>query len=100
MTALWAAVYQEASENSRGVVGGVNGAVGVGGLLLGGGYSLKSSRLGLAIDNVKAFRIVTPKGLILDVSDDSTGEEKELYNALRVCPTHCLDEFSEVNRSV
>ncbi|RXW23280.1 hypothetical protein EST38_g2563 [Candolleomyces aberdarensis] len=80
---LWGAVYRKASKLGRGVVGGVNPAVGVGGLLLGGGYSLKSSRLGLAIDNVKAFRIVTPKGLILDVSDDSTGEDKELYNALR-----------------
>ena len=55
------------------------------GLLLGGGYSLKSSRLGLGIDNIQAFRIVTPKGLILEVSDSSTGEDKELFNALRVC---------------
>jgi FAD/FMN-containing dehydrogenase len=90
---LWGAVYRKAARHSVGVVGGVEPGVGVGGLLLGGGYSLKSSRLGLGIDNIQAFRIVTPKGLILEVSDKSTGEDKELFNALRVCLLHCFDVF-------
>ncbi|KAF6759876.1 hypothetical protein DFP72DRAFT_805966 [Ephemerocybe angulata] len=81
--ALWGAVYQETAKHGRCVVGGANRAVGVAGFTLGGGYSLKTNRLGLGIDHVQGFKIVTPGGTIVEVSDESTGDELELYQALR-----------------
>ena len=83
--ALWGPVYQYTSKLARCVVGGANPAVGVAGFVLGGGYSLKTNRLGLACDRVQAFRIVTTDGKVHEVSRESTGADLELYQALRVC---------------
>jgi FAD/FMN-containing dehydrogenase len=56
---LWDEVYNELTPRKRNVVGGAaRQGVGVGGWLLGGGYSLKSNKYGLGIDNIVAFRVV------------------------------------------
>jgi hypothetical protein len=53
---------------------------GVGGLTLGGGFGRVARRFGLALDNVKAFDIVTADGQLRHASPD---ENPDLYWALR-----------------
>ena len=53
---------------------------GVGGLTLGGGFGRLARRYGLALDNVKAFDIVTADGAFRHASAD---ENPDLYWALR-----------------
>ncbi|KAK7032375.1 hypothetical protein VNI00_013123 [Paramarasmius palmivorus] len=79
---LWDQVYSALAPTGRNVIGGASGdGVGVGGWLLGGGYSLKSNRYGLGIDNIVEFHIVTPDGRALIA--DANNEHKRLYQALR-----------------
>ena len=79
---LWDQVYTELAPLGRNVVGGAaSQGVGVAGWLLGGGYSLKSNRYGLGIDNIVEFEIVLPNGSVLSVT---TQEDEDLFNALRV----------------
>lgn len=54
--------------------------VGVPGLILGGGISHFSSKLGWACDNVASFELVTASGLVLNVTPNSY---PDLYWALR-----------------
>lgn len=80
---LWDQVYSSLAEQveRRNVIGGsASQGVGVAGWLLGGGYSLKSNRYGLGIDNIVAYEIVLPDGSIKWVTIDS---DKLLFNALR-----------------
>lgn len=53
---------------------------GVGGLTLGGGFGRLARRFGLALDNVKAFDVVTADGVLRHASAD---ENPDLYWALR-----------------
>lgn len=79
---LWDQVYSALAPTQRNIVGGASAdGVGVAGWLLGAGYSLKSNRRGLGIDNVVAIEIVTPDGETRSVS---LGQEKDLFQALRV----------------
>lgn len=79
---LWDQVYSELGPVGRNVVGGASAdGVGVGGWLLGGGYSLKSNRHGLGIDNVVEIEIVTPDGRARTVNRDTN---RDLFQALRV----------------
>jgi FAD/FMN-containing dehydrogenase len=81
---LWDSVYHEIHKHGRNIVGAaIRGGVGVAGYLLGGGYSLKTNRFGLGIDNVTGFEIVLPDGRILDVSEEQEGD---LFWALKVSP--------------
>ena len=78
---LWDQVYNKLARHGKGlnIIGGAaREGVGVAGWLLGGGYSLKSNRYGLGIDNIAAYEVVTPNGQIFKVS------EGDLYQALRV----------------
>ncbi|KAH8096638.1 hypothetical protein BXZ70DRAFT_327739 [Cristinia sonorae] len=78
---LWDQVYSQLASTGRNVVGGASSdGVGVGGSLLGGGYSLKSNRYGLGIDNIVAIEIVTPDGRARRVS---LQREPDLFQALR-----------------
>ncbi|KAK1221557.1 hypothetical protein PQX77_015676 [Marasmius sp. AFHP31] len=78
---LWDQVYSELAPTGRNVIGGASSdGVGVGGWLLGGGYSLKSNRHGLGIDNVVAINIVTPDGRSLQVTAE---KNRDLFQALR-----------------
>jgi FAD/FMN-containing dehydrogenase len=79
---LWDQVYIKLAPFGRNVIGGASSdGVGVGGWLLGGGYSLKSNRYGLGIDNIVSYEIVTPDGRVRKVSEQ---KESELFHALRV----------------
>ncbi|KAG8905914.1 hypothetical protein FRB99_007994 [Tulasnella sp. 403] len=60
---VWDEVYRDMSKIGRNIVGGASSqGVGVAGYLLGGGFSLKTNRFGLGIDNVAAIQIVLPNG--------------------------------------
>lgn len=61
-------------------VSGSSPGVGVSGYLLGGGFSLMSRKYGLAVDNVRSFRLVTAAGEALTVSRH---ENPDLFWALR-----------------
>ena len=79
---LWDQVYSKLAPYNRNVIGGASSeGVGVGGWLLGGGYSLKSNRYGLGIDNVVQYEVVTPDGRVRKVT---AKQEGKLFQALRV----------------
>ena len=64
------------------MVGGASSqGVGVSGWMLGAGYSLKSNRYGLGIDNLVEYEVVVPDGRILTVSKE---KDEKLFQALRV----------------
>ncbi|KAJ6199365.1 hypothetical protein J3E72DRAFT_215880 [Bipolaris maydis] len=68
--------------NAQGVSvqGGRLGQVGVGGLLLGGGYFYTSGQFGLAVDNVKNFEVVLSNGTIINAS---FSQNTDLFWALK-----------------
>lgn len=79
---LWEQVYRNLASVGRNVIGGAShDGVGVGGWLLGGGYSLKSNRYGLGIDHIVAYEIVTPDGVVRKVTER---RDRTLFQALRV----------------
>ncbi|KAI0293619.1 FAD-binding domain-containing protein [Multifurca ochricompacta] len=61
------------------VVGGRLNGVGVGGFVVGGGYSWKTNQYGLTVDTVTAFELVLPNGNIKKVTE----EDKDLFFALK-----------------
>ncbi len=86
-------VYRDKDLNDAGqnIVGCNDTGVGVAGWLLGGGYSMmKTSRFGLGIDNVKAYKVVVPRGVDEDAeletvqSNDVIQYKKDLFWALKV----------------
>ncbi|KAF9031935.1 hypothetical protein BJ165DRAFT_1535284 [Panaeolus papilionaceus] len=77
---LWDDVYDKLEPDRVTVVGGRMTGVGVAGLILGGGYSWKSDQLGLAVDNVVAFELVTPSGAVTSVTQTT---DPELFFALK-----------------
>jgi FAD/FMN-containing dehydrogenase len=64
----WASVYKTLEKSGVGVVGGRMAPVGVPGLILGGGISFFSNKLGWACDNVASYEVVTASGLIVNAS--------------------------------
>lgn len=58
-------------------------AVGVVGAVIGGGNSVYNCIHGYMVDQVTKFVMVTAKGLVVDISTSSQGEELMLFNALR-----------------
>lgn len=82
---LFDEVYREVVPNGLNIVGGSSiGGVGIGGWLLGGGYSLKTNQYGMGIDNIMKVQIVLPSGESKEVSVLSQGEDKELFEAIKV----------------
>jgi hypothetical protein len=77
--ACWQEVIQAAHRHGLATVSGSSPNVGVVGFTLGGGYGITSRRHGLAIDNVREFRIVLPSG---DVKVASPEKNAELYFAV------------------
>ncbi|KAF8601270.1 FAD-binding domain-containing protein [Ceratobasidium sp. AG-I] len=65
----WDTVYAALEPYNVNVVGGRVTGVGVGGFVLGGGYSWLSNQYGLAIDTVVAFEIVLPNGTITTATE-------------------------------
>ncbi|KAJ3038053.1 hypothetical protein HDV00_001013 [Rhizophlyctis rosea] len=78
--ARWGEVYAALDKVGLGVVGGREGGVGVGGLLLAGGISYLSSQYGFAVDNVISYEVVLPNGSIKTVTAAS---DPDLWFALR-----------------
>ena len=77
----WAEVYAALDPEKTVVVGGRLPTVGVGGLLLGGGYFFVSNEVGLACDNVKNFEVVLSNGTI--VNANAAGAHSDLFWALK-----------------
>ena len=63
------------------VSGGRDHGVGVGGYLLGGGYSWLTNQHGLTVDNIVGYELVLPNGTVTTV-DSSV---PDLFFALKVC---------------
>ncbi|KAF8267724.1 hypothetical protein EI94DRAFT_1801300 [Lactarius quietus] len=76
---VWDDVYDRLDPYGVTVIGGRSPGVGVGGLILGGGYSFRSNEFGLALDNIVALELVLPNGTITTVTE----EDHDLWFALR-----------------
>ncbi|KIM38694.1 hypothetical protein M413DRAFT_29932 [Hebeloma cylindrosporum] len=75
------AVYDLARENNVTVVAGADPSVGVsGGWVMGGGHSAMSPAMGLGVDRVLQFKIVTPDGKYRTVNQC---QNQDLFFALR-----------------
>jgi FAD/FMN-containing dehydrogenase len=82
----WIDLYNYIESRMRGLlaIGGGCGKVGVGGFLLGGGFSFASRSYGLASDNIKSMEFVSADGTIHHLNDKLTAkEDKDLFWALR-----------------
>ena len=77
--ALWEHVIRAAYAHGLAPVSGSAPNVGAVGYTLGGGYGIASRKYGLAIDNVRKFRIVVPGG---DVEVASPAENPDLFFAV------------------
>lgn len=75
----WTDVYSHLIPKGLNVVGGRIDGVGVGGFILGGGYSWKTNQYGLTIDTVTAFELVLPNGHVKKVTE----KDEDLWFALR-----------------
>lgn len=102
--AVWNDVYGYLGSFNLAAAGGRNGGVGVGGLLLGGGISHFSPRVGWASDGVVEFEIVLANGTLATVSATS---HPDLYRALKgggnnfgVVTRYELATFAQGNMSV
>jgi FAD/FMN-containing dehydrogenase len=86
----WDQLYTYLGAKGRGVVGGARHAnVGVAGYTLGGGFSVKSSQYGLAMDTVTKYQVVMPNGYILqnvsaNAPDEGGFPVSQLFYALQV----------------
>ncbi|KAI0058485.1 FAD-binding domain-containing protein [Artomyces pyxidatus] len=76
---VWDDVYEVLNSSGMNVVGGRVPGVGVAGLVLGGGFSWKTSQYGLALDNVQAFELVRPDGEVITVTE----ADEDLWFGLR-----------------
>lgn len=70
----WQSVYEYAEWHGIMVPGARLGAVGVGGLLCGGGLSYHMHEKGLAMDSVKKYEVVLANSTIIEASPDSNAD--------------------------
>jgi hypothetical protein len=78
--ASWLDVYAFLDPLNKTVAGGRNGAVGVGGLTLGGGISYFSPQVGWTCDTVVNFELVSPSGHLVSANRSS---HPDLFRALK-----------------
>lgn len=77
----WGEAYAFAEENNITILGGADGSVGaVGGWLQGGGHGVLSNTMGLGVDRVVQFKVVTPDGQSRIANDC---QNQDLFFALR-----------------
>ncbi|KAL2842918.1 hypothetical protein BJY01DRAFT_235845 [Aspergillus pseudoustus] len=76
----WGASYKELEKYGRMVAGGREGQVGIAGLLLGGGISYYTCRVGFACDQVINYEVVVADGRIVNANKD---ENPDLFRALK-----------------
>ncbi|KAG1748361.1 FAD dependent oxidoreductase [Suillus paluster] len=79
--AIWDDVYSTLGEYGVNAIGGKESGIGVGGFVLGGGYSYLTNQYGLAIDNVLAYELVLPNGTVTTVTGSSY---PDLFFGLRI----------------
>ncbi|KAH9042971.1 hypothetical protein EDB83DRAFT_2227926, partial [Lactarius deliciosus] len=72
-------IYKVIRPENYNIVGG-GGSVGIGGWMMGGGYSLKTNQYGLGIDNLVRSQIVLPDGRRVTASADA---ESDLFWAIK-----------------
>ncbi|KZT04998.1 FAD-binding domain-containing protein [Laetiporus sulphureus 93-53] len=77
---IWDDVYQALEPYGVNVVGGRVTGVGVGGFILGGGYSFLSNQHGLTVDTVVSYELVLPNGTVTSVTNASN---PDLFWALK-----------------
>ncbi|KFY43207.1 hypothetical protein V495_04101 [Pseudogymnoascus sp. VKM F-4514 (FW-929)] len=77
---LWSDLYMQLDAQNLSTIGGRSGAIGVGGLTLGGGISFFSGRYGFACDNVNNYQVIFADGSINNVNKKS---HPDLFWALR-----------------
>ncbi|KAG1747886.1 FAD-binding domain-containing protein [Suillus paluster] len=78
--AIWDDVYLTLEALGVMVLGGKVTGVGVGGVVLGGGFSYLTNQHGLAIDNVVSYELILPNGTVTTVTSSSN---PDLYFGLR-----------------
>jgi len=78
--ALWAEIHREIEKYDLAMVGGTCSNVGIGGLVLAGGYGWLTGKYGLACDNLVGVEIVLANGEIVTASEE---ENKDLFWAVR-----------------
>ncbi|KAK7038750.1 hypothetical protein VNI00_010635 [Paramarasmius palmivorus] len=76
----WDQVYAALEPHGVKVVGGRIPGVGVGGLLLGGGYSYFTDQYGLAVDTIVSHDLVLPNGTFVKVDEQTN---PDLFFALK-----------------
>ncbi|KAK1757188.1 FAD binding domain-containing protein, partial [Echria macrotheca] len=79
--ARWGHVYSVLEAQGVMVPGAREGHVGVGGLLLGGGFSWYSGKVGMCADNVVAYEVVLAGGDVVVATAE--GRYKDLFRALK-----------------
>jgi hypothetical protein len=78
--ASWLDVYAHLDPYGKSVAGGRNGAVGVGGLTLGGGISYFSPQVGFTCDTAVNFEVVLASGELVNANASANAD---LYRALK-----------------
>ncbi|CVL00257.1 uncharacterized protein FPRN_08570 [Fusarium proliferatum] len=78
--ARWGAVYEDLLEHDVSVMGGREGVVGVGGLVLGGGVSWYTPKRAFACDSVVNYELVLANGSIVNANPHS---HRDLWKALK-----------------
>ncbi|KAG2032409.1 FAD-binding domain-containing protein [Suillus americanus] len=71
MGLIWDDVYSELEQYGVIIVGAKTTGVGIGGIVLGGGYSYLSNQYGLSVDNVVSFELVMPNGTVASITSSS-----------------------------
>jgi len=81
----WSEVYTYLQDTGTGLIpiGGGCSSVGLAGFIQGGGYSFVSRSYGMSADNVRSATLVLADGSVRTVGIDSSGEDGELFWALR-----------------
>lgn len=76
----WLDVYRTLDALDVGIQGGDIGSVGVGGLLLGGGFSRYLYQRGFATDDIQKLEVVLANGSIIEASSE---ENSDFYRVLK-----------------
>ncbi|KAL3474737.1 hypothetical protein BJX99DRAFT_260156 [Aspergillus californicus] len=76
----WGGSYRELEKYGRMVAGGREGQVGIAGLLIGGGISYYTCRVGFACDQVTNFELVLATGEIINANST---ENSDIFRALK-----------------
>ncbi|KAF9872407.1 FAD binding domain-containing protein [Colletotrichum karsti] len=78
--ARWGDVYTQLEKQGAMVTGGREGHVGVGGFLLGGGFSWQSGKYGMACDSVVRYEVVLANGTVVTATSTT---HHDLWKSLK-----------------